>query len=435
MREIENPGAAIRTPWGQASELRERRLYPGGGTPPDEVARNQRERLYGAAVAVASQKGFEAMTVADLLTLSGVSRSAFYKHFTDKADCLTAAAAELLNPVVRQLEPAAGNGLAREPREVFEGFFELLETQPAAARVCFVELHAAGEAGEHVADRAFEVVAATVERQIAGSSAVDGWSPEMVRAVLGGIRKLIHTRLSRGEGAALLGHAPELWDWLTAIVPPPGTLEPARRQRAPSVSRFEGYTPGERIARAVATVVAEKGYQEMTTDDIAAEAAISLSTFYAHFADKRDATLAALEMSGAQIMALAVPAARRARPWEEGVRAMYEAICAYFAAEPAVARLATIAAYAAGPRAHGRRDRVIDSLAAMVAPGFVEKPEAPTISSEAIGATVYALMREQVRREGPETLVAVIPLATYLTLVGFIGPERALATANGRARR
>lgn len=435
LRELDNAGARIGTPWGPASELKERRLYPGGGTPPEEVARNQRERLYGAAVAVASQKGFEAMTVADVLALSGVSRSAFYRHFADKGDCLTAAAAELLEPVVRKLEPAAGNGRVREPREVFEGFFELLSAEPAAARVCFVELHAAGEVGEHVADRAFEAVAEAVERLLGETSGNGNWDPDLIRALLGGIRKLVHTRLSRGEEAALVDLAPELWEWVGGAVLPPEPLEPARRQRALPGPRFEGYTPGERIARAVAIVVSEKGYLEMTTDDIAAEAAISLSTFYAHFADKRDATLAALEMSGAQIMALAVPAARRAGRWEEGVRALYEAICAYFAAEPAMARLALVGVYAAGPRAHGRRDRVLDSLGAMLAPGFAERPEAPAVSSEAVAATVYALMREQVRREGPESLGAIVPLATYVTLVGFVGPERALAAANGRARR
>ena len=173
----------------------------------------------------------------------------------------------------------------------------------------------------------------------------------------------------------------------------------------------------------------------MTTDDIAAEAAISLSTFYAHFKDKRDAMLGALEMSGAQITALATPVARRASRWEDGVRALYEAICAYFVAEPEMANLVLVGVYAAGPRACGRRDRVIDSLTAMLAPGFGENPTAPAVSAEAIGATVYALIRERVRREGAENLGAVVPTATYLTLVGFIGPERALAVANGEGRR
>src|SRR5262249_45511800 len=162
-----------------------------------------------------------------------------------------------------------------------------------------------GEEGERAADRAVEAMAETVEAVIAGGAGRREPSPELVRALIGGIRKLIHTRLSRCEEAELPGLAPGLWEWLTSVAPPPQPLDSPRRQRAASITRFEGYTPAERIARAVAAVVAEKGYREMSTDDIAARASISLSTFYAHFADKRDAVVGALEMSGAQIMALA----------------------------------------------------------------------------------------------------------------------------------
>ena len=133
---------------------------------------------------------------------------------------------------------------------------------------------------------------------------------------------------------------------------------------------------------AVASVIAEKGYGAMSTDDVAAAAAISLSTFYEHFTDKRDAVLGALEMSGAQITALAVPAARRAGGWQQGVRALYEAICHYFAAEPAMAELALVGVYGAGEEALARRDRVIESLAAMLAPGFAENPDGPAVSAE-----------------------------------------------------
>jgi AcrR family transcriptional regulator len=394
------------------------------------VARNQRERLFGAVVAVASEKGYEAMTVADLLAISGVSRSAFYKHFASKAECLTAAVAEFLAPVIEGLNPALADGDGRHPQRRFEEFFELLSSEPAATRVCFVELPAAGGSGAKMVDRTFE----DLVDAIGGLLGSAGQDQDLVRALAGGIGKLIHTRASRGEEAGLTSLAPELWRWLQTVVPPPRPLDLPRRQRAVPGPRFEGYTPGERIARAVATVVAEKGYDGTNTDDIAAEAAISLSTFYAEFEDKRDAVVGALEMSGAQITALAVPAARRARGWQEGVRAMYEAICAYFVAEPAMAQLATAGVFGAGARARGRRDRVIDSLTAMLAPGLAENPTAPAVSPEAIGATVYALMWEQVRRGGPESLGSIVPLATYITLVGFVGPEQALAVANGRGR-
>jgi AcrR family transcriptional regulator len=434
LRDGQVAGTAVGTPWGQASELKKRKLHPGSGMPRSEVLRNQRERLFGAIVAVVSEKGYEATTVADVIEVCGVSRSDFYKHFANKAECLAAAADALLEPTVRTLEEAREGG-GGDPERVFREFVDLVLSEPAASRACFVELHAAGEAGEAVADRGFEALTLTVERMDAGRPADERLGPELVRALVGGLRKVIHTRLYRGREQELESIAPELWSWLASVRPPPRLLEVPRRQRAGARARFEGYTPGERIARAVAAVVAEKGYPAMSTDDIAAEAAISLSTFYEHFADKRDAVVAALEMSGAQILASAVPAARRAGDWEEGVRALYEVICAYFVADPEMARLATVGVYGAGPRALARRDRVIDSLAEMLAPAFEASPGVPMAAAEAAGATVYSLMRDQVRRSGPQSLGAVVPLATYVTLVGFVGPERACAVANGDGRR
>jgi AcrR family transcriptional regulator len=382
----------VETPWGHASELKERKLSPGSGVPPAEVARNQLERLYAAAVAVVSEKGLEATTVADIIGLCGVSRSDFYKHFANKTQCLTAAAQSILEPTLRALADGQSRNGGRDPQATFEAFIRLVCSQPAAARVCLVELHAAGAEGEALADRSFEAVLALTNGaggQASGSLA----GQDLSGTVAAGIRKLIHTRLYRGEERELIDLAPELWRWMKSVVPPPRPLEAPRRQRVGGGPRFEGYTPAERIARAVARVVAEKGYGAMSTNDVAAEAAISLTTFYEHFEDKRDAVLAALEMSGAQITASAVPAARRAEGWQQGVRALYEGMCAYFAAEPEMAQLAMVGVYGAGPKALARRDRVIDSLSEMLGPGFAANPEAPSVSGEAIGATVYAMMR------------------------------------------
>ena len=428
----------METPWGEAGELRSRSLHPGSGTPRQEVVRNQRERLFGAIVAVVSVKGYEATTVADVIELSGVSRSAFYSHFSNKAECLAAAVAELINPTVEALVAVEEKeDVPQRAEAVFNRFIELVHSQPAAARVCLLELRAAGAAGAAVAERGFEAIAEVADRVSEELSDDRPPDPELVRILLGGVNKVIHTRLCRGEEDRLVQLAPELWRWLKSVGSPPRALDLPRRQRHSPTASFEGYTPGERIARAVAAVLVEKGYLQMSTDDVAARAAISLSTFYAHFADKRDAVLGALEMSGAQIMALAVPAARRAGNWQEGVRALYEAISAYFAAEPEMAQLALVGVYGAGPSALARRDRVIDSLVEMLAPGFEENPGAPSITGEAAAATVYALLGEQVRRGGPRSLASAVPLATYVTLVGFVGPEQALAVANGElgARR
>ena len=431
MRNPEVAEATVRTPWGPAAELRERKLHPSSGMSRAEVARNQRERLFGAVVAVVSNKGYEACTVADIVELSGVSRSAFYEHFSNKDECITAAAEEMIELAIVELDQLDENGLPPGPETILERFIALVCAEPAAARVCFVELHAAGRRGEEIADRGSESLARIVAEANSRQSMGEQMKPAMIEMLTGGLGKLVQSRISSGREEELSDLAPGLWAWFKSVEPPPRPLGSPRRQRPGPGPGFEGYTPSERIARAVARVMSKKGYRAMSTDDIAAQAAISLSTFYANFADKRDAVLAALEMSGAQIMALAGPAARRAGDWQQGVRALYEAMFSYFVAEPEMARLATIGVYEAGPQALARRDRVINSLTEMLAPGFEENPGASEVSTEAAAATVYALMRKEVRARGPESLGSVVPLATYITLVGFIGPERATAVANG----
>src|SRR4249920_3442076 len=90
------PPRMVLTPWGDSSQLREKTLPPGRGTTAEEAEQNHRERLFGAMVAKVAEQGYEATTVADLVELSGVSRSAFYKHFTDKHECFLAAIEALL---------------------------------------------------------------------------------------------------------------------------------------------------------------------------------------------------------------------------------------------------------------------------------------------------------------------------------------------------
>src|SRR5690348_17090199 len=58
---------------------------------PDDVLRDQRERLLAAVPAVASEHGYEAMSVADIVRAAAVSRNAFYKNFSDKQDCVATA--------------------------------------------------------------------------------------------------------------------------------------------------------------------------------------------------------------------------------------------------------------------------------------------------------------------------------------------------------
>jgi AcrR family transcriptional regulator len=425
----------VRTPWGDADTLRDRKLRPGQRLPAEKVARNQRERLFAALVAIVAEKGYEATRVEDLLDLSGVSRSAFYEHFADKEDCLLAAVDAFLEPTVREIvedgERPHGEDRARR---VLDSLLGRIVEQPAAARMCFVEIFAAGPRAIEAVDRAIDTFQAFVAATYEQMPGREGMPPEVVRAVVGGLRKVMHTRLYRGEEAELLDLAPQMWDWAVSYPTPPQPLRRPRTRALPKPDRLEGYDQAERILRALAAVVAEKGYPAMTVGDIAARASISLSTFYAHFADKEEAMLAAVDSGSAQMLATTLPAFRRAPDWPHAVRGAFGSMFSFCAAEPEYTTLGAVDVYAAGKRALEQRDRVMEGMEALLVPGFERKPDASPIAAEAIGGAIYSMIYDQVKQDGAGSIPEVAPLATYITLAPFIGAEEACAVANGDGR-
>ncbi|HEX2162286.1 MAG TPA: TetR/AcrR family transcriptional regulator, partial [Thermoleophilaceae bacterium] len=116
------------TPWGDATQLRARRLRPGPGANPAAVTRNQRERMYAAMVAAVAENGYEGTRVADVVKLSGVSRSAFYKHFEDKLDCFLATLDELAEMAGKELAKHYDESLPGEERlrTVADAFLDLV---------------------------------------------------------------------------------------------------------------------------------------------------------------------------------------------------------------------------------------------------------------------------------------------------------------------
>ncbi len=434
------PAPMVRTPWGDANQLRARMLRPGRGTPREEAERNQRERLFAAMVATVAEKGYEATTVADLVELSGVSRSAFYKHFADKQACFLAAIEALVEPALETvrggLELPGDKELARQ---AFETLIKLIVAQPAAAKMCFVEVYAAGPEGVALVDRTLDAFEVLVKQMLDSIPGHEEMPAEIVRALIGGIQKVIHKRLYRGEEEELAELAPQLWEWIFCYPPPPGPLRAPRRrslQTRPFEERQAASNPPERLLRALAAVVSEKGYPEATVAEIVDRAKTSQRTFYENFANKEDAMVAALDSGSAQMLAAALPAFRRASDWQDGVQATQEAMFNFGVQEPEYARLGAVEMYAAGKRALEQREVVTEGMEGLLAPGYELKPDIPPITAEAIGGALYALFYDHVKQKGAERLAEMVPLAVYVTLAPFLGGEEAYAVAidGGKSR-
>jgi AcrR family transcriptional regulator len=414
-------------------------LRPGRGMPRDEADRNQRERLFAATVATVAEKGYEATTVADLVELSGVSRSAFYRHFEDKKECFLTAAESLIGPTLEAIEKAETGTTGEERlRQATDALLGLIAYQPAASKMCFVEVYAAGPDGVLVVERtldAFEKFVSALFDEVPGRVAMP---PQMARALIGGLQKVIHKRLYRDEQDELVALAPQIADWALSYPPPPGPLRAPRRRSQeprPFAERQAVANPPERVLRALAATVAEKGYPATTVAEIVDRASTSQRTFYEHFANKEDALIAALDSGSAQMLGTVLPAFRRAPDWRSAVRGAYEAMFAFGVEEPEYSRLGAVEMYAAGKRALQTRDTIMEGLEALLAPGYEMEPEAAPITAEAIGGAIYALVYDQVKAKGPESLPELVPMATYMTLAPFLGGDEAFALATGDEKK
>jgi AcrR family transcriptional regulator len=116
-----------------------------------------------------------------------------------------------------------------------------------------------------------------------------------------------------------------------------------------------------RLVRAMAEVMAEKGYAKTSVADILRRARVSRETFYELFDSKQDCFMSAFEQAYAHILDAIfssapedAAAARDEQPVELFSRVFGQYLDA-LASDPAVARVFLIEVYGAGPEAIGRR--------------------------------------------------------------------------------
>ena len=425
----------VDTPWGRSETLRERRLRPGPGTPPEDVARNQRGRLCGAMVASVAERGYAATRISDLTELSGVARKSFYALFADKEACFLAAMETMLEVATRTATRPSGSW-EEQVRGSAAVFAELVVSQPAAARMCLVEAYVVGPAGV----RPMEEASARFEAHALAAALESGMGPEALSALIsahvGGLLEIARNRLRLGKESELPELMNDFADLALSYQPPPQPLRSMARPPAPALpmASVDAYGHVERVLAAFAAVTAERGYANTTIELVQKRASMSPTTFYAHFASKEEVLMAAIDGAGAQLVAAALPAFRRSQNWAHGVRAAYGAFFDFLASRPALARLALVEVYAAGPAALERREEALRPLEVLLADGRARAPEVPRIVVEAIAGGTYALAYEQIRDSGPESLPALAPVCTYLALAPFLGAEEACAAANGDGR-
>jgi AcrR family transcriptional regulator len=422
------------TPWGEAERLRSRRLAPGPGKGQEAVLASQRERLLAATVAVVADKGYEATRVEDVLVMAGVSRNSFYKQFSNKRECFLAtleAVTGIATPMVIDAFEQTDGPWDRKLSAMLDSLAAVVVAQPAMARVSWVEIYAAGPKAVEIVAGVDRTVEDIVCRALKDSPERAGIPLEVVRAIVGGVRKIVYTRVRDGHADELAALMPELFDWMQGYHTPPEPLRRPRRVPAELAAPLpEPRDAGDRIVRAVAELVAEKGYPETAITEIAARAAVSLTTFYARFEGKEAAFMAAL--ADAQQRAFDFTAAHfaAAPDWPRGVAAAVRAFLGFLATDPAMAQLGGVGVWASSPAALKLRDQGGSLFGSLLDDGFRLYPDTNRLVAETIGATLDALLFISLSHKGAERSYAMAPVAIFIALAPFVGTDRACELAN-----
>jgi AcrR family transcriptional regulator len=385
-------------------------------------------------VIAVAENGYEKTRVADLLRVSGVSRNTFYRQFQNKEDCflatvdaIVATGGERVIGAFRETE-----GGWRERLEVaLEALIGVIVEHPAAARLYYVETYAAGgqalEMIERMGDRIEELAAAALEH----SDEHAGIPRDLLRAILRGLRRVIQTRLRTGHERDLVEEAPQLLDWALSYRTPPEKLRRPRKPRRldyqPPVDPLD---KRDRILDAVMELMAAKGYQALTIADIAQHAAMSLTTFYACFDSKDAAVVAAMHRGANRILEATAPAYRDAPDWARGVGAGLHALFGYLVIERPFAQFGGVDVHTGSPIVVDVRDQLMAAGQTFMAEGYRGYPHVKPIIGEAIGASIDAMLFDQVGRRDRRHLYELAPTATYLALVPFVGIDQACAIAN-----
>jgi len=175
---------------------------------PEEVSRDQRERLIAAVAGVVAKRGYEAMSVADIVKAAAVSRNAFYENFADKRECFAIAHDVGHERLFEVLTGPCETGRTVEERvgASLTAGLAALAGEAALARMLFVEAPAAGE---EIALRYHEWLGryGSLLRAAAAELPPDAIPPaELEPVIVGGIASRIGGEILHGRAA----HLPEL---------------------------------------------------------------------------------------------------------------------------------------------------------------------------------------------------------------------------------
>jgi AcrR family transcriptional regulator len=418
-----------------------RRLPHGpNGMSREDVARNQRARMYGGMIEAVHERGYPQTTVAHVIGLAGVSRRAFYEQFANKEACFLATY-DIVVARARKLVLDAWSrerGWANRLHSACKALLDDVADQPKGPRLVLVDSLGIGpKARERMA-----LASTTFERVLAMAFQADPngeeLSPLTVRAIVAGIRHVAFTRMYEHREKELYTLADELLDWIESYRSPlarrlnvSGLVQPDPLEPQPAAF----LASDDRRSRALGALVhltLDERYAELSDPQIAQFAGISTEGFHKLFADKEACFLAVLDEFVAEAMGAVKRSIEPASSWPEAVHLAVGALVGYFASHEALSRLAFIEIFDVGPGMIGRMTRSIEDFTKLLDDLGPGARRGPLVAREATTGAIWGIVSAYSAHDRVRQLPYLVDQLTFLVLAPYIGARPAMETIEAK---
>jgi AcrR family transcriptional regulator len=197
----------------------------------EQVAHHQRERLIAGLAEAVAEKGYAAVTLADIVKSAKVSRRVFYANFESKEQCFLAAFEVVVGHLHELVAEAVGpvGGWPQQAIAATRATLGFLAAEPDLARLCLVESRGAGPA---VAARFNEAVGelAPLLAQGRGERPEGRRLPDSTEdSTIGSLVSLTYRKVAAGEAEQLADLLPDCAELV--LLPYLGSAEAARLAR------------------------------------------------------------------------------------------------------------------------------------------------------------------------------------------------------------